>query len=260
MNYSIEFKLTAIKLYTKLKSIRKVAKLLECSKLSLHRWIERYYQSNILNRKEYPMRKSIITDDILVFIKKLIKKTPAIILSKIKKEIIKKFNISISKTYIYYIIRYKLNITYKQLRQKYYPEKKLSTLKKDKINFYNNIINQGIKKLISIDETGFYLNMSRTFGRCDKGKRCYKTVYKYPYIKYNFICAIKYGKVIGYKLYERTNGGIDKDKFINFYNDVIKDKYKNYLLILDNARFHKSKEVIENINKSNNKILYSIFY
>jgi mannitol-specific phosphotransferase system IIBC component len=73
--------------------------------------------------------------------------------SKIKKEIIKKFNISISKTYIYYIIRYKLNITYKQLRQKYYPEKKLSTLKKDKINFYNNIINQGIKKLISIDET-----------------------------------------------------------------------------------------------------------
>ena len=37
--------------------------------------------------------------------------------SKIKKEIIKKFNISISKTYIYYIIRYKLNITYKQLRQ-----------------------------------------------------------------------------------------------------------------------------------------------
>jgi transposase len=201
MNYSYEFKLTAIKLYAKLKSIRKVAKLLECSKSSLHRWIERYYQSNILNRKEYPMRKSIITDDILVFIKKLIKKTPAIILSKIKK-----FNISISKTYIYYIIRYKLNITYKQLRQKYYPEKKLSTLKKDKINFYNNIINQGIKKLISIDETGFYLNMSRTFGRCDKGQRCYRTVYKYPYIKYNFICAIKYGKVIGYKLYERTNG------------------------------------------------------
>jgi transposase len=112
MNYSSEFKLTAIKLYAKLKSIRKVAKLLECSKLSLHRWIERYYQSNILNRKEYPMRKSIITNDILVVIKKLIKKTPAIILSKIKKEIIKKFNISISKTYIYYIIKYKLNITY----------------------------------------------------------------------------------------------------------------------------------------------------
>jgi hypothetical protein len=48
-------------------------------------------------------------------------------------------------------------------------------------------------------------------------------------------------------------------KPVKFYNDVIKDKYKNYLLILDNARFHKSKEVIENINKSNNKILYSIF-
>ena len=37
MNYSSEFKLTAIKLYAKLKSIRKVAKLLECSKSSLQR-------------------------------------------------------------------------------------------------------------------------------------------------------------------------------------------------------------------------------
>jgi hypothetical protein len=90
----------------------------------------------------------------------------------------------------------KLNITHKQLRQKYYPEKKLPTLKTDKINFYKSIIETGKRNLISIDESGFYLNMSKNLGRCEKGKKCYRTVHKYPFVKFNFICAIKYGKVI----------------------------------------------------------------
>jgi len=47
------------------------------------------------------------------------------------------------------------------------------------------------------------LNMTKHLGRCNKGDRCYKTIHKYPFVKFNFICAIKYGKVIGYKLYEK---------------------------------------------------------
>ena len=260
MNYSSEFKLTAIKLYTKLKSIRKVSDLLNCSKSSLQRWIERYYETKKVNRKNYNPRKSIITNKILNFIVTLIKTNPTIILTKIKKEIIKKFNLTISKTYLFYIIKNKLKITYKQLRKKYYPEKKLSTLKKDKIEFYKNIINKNKRNIISIDETSFYLNMTRNLGRSDKGKRCYKTVHKYPFVKFNFICAIKYGKVLGYKLYEKDGHGIDNIKFNNFYNEFIKNKFKDHLIILDNARFHKSKDVVDNINKSQNQIIYSIIY
>ena len=100
--------------------------------------------------------------------------------------------------------------------------------------------------------------MTRNYGRCEKGKRCYKTTHKYPFVKFNFICAIKYGKVIGYTLYEKTNHGIDSEKFNEFYNEYIKDKYKNNLIILDNARFHKSKDVIENIIRSGNRIIYII--
>jgi transposase len=157
-------------------------------------------------------------------------------------------------------IKYKLNITYKQLRVKYYPEKKLASLKKDKLNFYNEIIDKGKNNIISIDESGFYLNMTKHLGRCNKGDRCYKTIHKYPFVKFNFICAIKYGKVIGYKLYEKNNGGIDTDKFNAFYNEFIKDKYKDHLIILDNANFHKSKSVKDTIDKSKNKIIYSLAY
>ena len=50
-------------------------------------------------------------------------------------------------------------------------------MKEDKINFYKEVIKQGKRNLISIDESGFYLNMTKHNGRCEKGKKCYKTVH-----------------------------------------------------------------------------------
>jgi hypothetical protein len=40
-------------------------------------------------------------------------------------------------------------------------------------------------------------------------------------VKFDFICAIKYGKIIGYKLYEKDKGGIDNIKFTQFYNEIL---------------------------------------
>jgi len=260
MNYSTDFKLVAVKLYLKLNSIRKVSNLVNCSKSSLHRWLERYFEIGSVERKEYKEPKSIITKEILLFITKEIKSNPAIILSKIKKHIYKNFNIEVSKSYLFYIIKYKLNITYKQLRLKYYPEKKLQSYKDDKINYYNELLDVGKRNIIAIDETGFYLSMNKNFGRCDKGKRCYKQIKKYPFVKFNFICAIKYGKIVGYKLYKKEPGGIDTTKFNEFYNEFIKGKYKNKLIVMDNAKFHKSIIVRQNIENSHNKIVYILPY
>ena len=95
------------------------------------------------------------------------------------KKINQKFKLEISITYLYYIIKYKLNITYKQLRTKYYPLKKLPTLKKDKYEYYKELKKVGKDNIISIDETGFYLNMKKSNARCQKGSRCYDTTYTY---------------------------------------------------------------------------------
>ncbi len=259
-HHTTDFKLSAVKLYLKLKSIREVSELLDCKRSTLQRWIVRFFEFSNVDRIKYKERESIITKTILEYIKKLIKKNPAITLSKIKKKIIKKFDVDITVSYLFYIIKYTLKLTRKQLKFKYYPEKKIATLKEDKINFYKEVIKQGKRNLISIDESGFYLNMTKHHGRCKKGKKCYKTVHKYPFVKFNFICAIKYGKIVGYKLYEKEKGGINNIKFNKFYDDFIKNKYEDNLLILDNARFHKSKDVIDNITKSKNKIIYSLPY
>lgn len=192
MRHENEYKLTAVKLYLKLKSLRNTCDMLNCSKSSLQRWLERYFENGNIYNVKYPKRKSIITDNMLEFIRKIIKDNPAINLALLKNKLINKFKIYISLSYLYYIIKYRLNITHKQLRIKYYPEKKVKTRTEDKRVFYNTILKKGIKNIISIDESAFYLNMTKNFGRCDKGKRCAKTVNVYPYVKFNFICAIKY--------------------------------------------------------------------
>ena len=84
-HHTIDFKLSAVKLYLKLNSIRKVSELLDCSKSTLQRWIERYLEYGNVDRKENKERESIITKSILKYITKLIIKNPAITLSKIKK-------------------------------------------------------------------------------------------------------------------------------------------------------------------------------
>lgn len=255
----MDYKLFAINYYEKVKSIRKVCSVFECSKSSLHGWLNRYFETGDVSKKKYKNRKKIITEDHLEFLKKTIKKNPSLTLNEINILLLENKKVKISISYLFYIIKYKLNITHKQLRLKYYPEKKLETLKFDKKEFYKKIVKKGIKNIISIDETAFYLNMDRNFGRCIKGKRCYKTIHKYPYVKFNFVCAIKYGKVVGYKLYQKNTGGIDKEKFKAFYDEFINGKYKNYLIILDNAQFHRSKELQDHINKKN-KIIYSLPY
>ena len=54
---------------------------------------------------------------------------------------------------------------------------------------------------------------------------------------------------------QSKKGGIDKNKFNDFYNKYIKNKYKDHLIILDNAKFHKAKEEVDNIEKDN-KIIF----
>jgi hypothetical protein len=75
--------------------------------------VKYYIRINSL-RKSYKKRKSIIINNILKFILKIIiNNNPTIILITIKKEIKNKFDLDISKTYIYYIIKYKLKYTNK---------------------------------------------------------------------------------------------------------------------------------------------------
>lgn len=74
------------------------------------------------------------------------------------------------------------------------------------------------------------------------------------HIKYNLLCAISSNKIIGWKLYKDIKGGIKTDNIIEFYNENIKNKYTNHLIIMDNAVTHRSQRIKELIKNSNNHL------
>jgi len=60
------------------------------------------------------------------------------------------------------------------------------------------------------------------------------------------LCAISANKVIGWKLYPDRKGVVKTPDILEFYDEFVKDKYKNHLIIMDNAVIHKSKIIREN--------------
>ena len=71
--------------------------------------------------------------------------------------------------------------------------------------------------------------------------------------KYTGIFAISYDGVLGWDLYDK--GGIDSDRLYEFLEKYITKKYKNKLIILDNASSHRNEKIKELLNK-HNTLLY----
>lgn len=90
------------------------------------------------------------------------------------------------------------------------------------------------------------------------GKRCaIKTQSQEVFKKYTTIFAIFTKGVIGWKLYDK--GGIDSNRLKEFLEENITTKYKNKLIILDNASSHRNATIKEIVNK-NNELLHSVPY
>ena len=62
----------------------KTCEYIGCSKSSLQRWVERYFETGSVKNKEYKRRNSRIKETHLEFIKKTIKDKPAITLHRLQ--------------------------------------------------------------------------------------------------------------------------------------------------------------------------------
>jgi transposase len=102
--------------------------------------------------------------------------------------------------------------------------------------------------------------MTLSYGRSKSGTKVIKKTNKYPFKRYNLLLAIAYNKVVGWFLYENLKGGVKKEELTEFYNEYIANKYKNYLILMDNAMPHKSKIIRERIKETDNYLLYTVPY
>ena len=94
------------------------------------------------------------------------------------------------------------------------------------------------------------------YGRSKIGEKAIRRTQIYPFKKFNLIVAMKYNKIIGFELSKEP---YDTNKLVKFIDNNLQ-KYKNHLLILDNAVFHKSKKVIECLDKFNIEHQYIVYH
>ena len=125
--------------------------------------------------------------------------------------------------------------------------------------FYKKVDEYKFNKIISLDETSIKPSMLKEYSRCKLGKRCVvKTDDSYIFRKFTLLVAIKNSKCVGWKLYEK--GGMTKERLVEFLEEFVFDKYKNHLIILDNAGSHRNNYVKDAITESENNYLFSVPY
>ena len=193
---------------------------------------------------------------------KLIKKQPHLSINLLWKEIKTKYDdFDISQAHLFDVIRDN-NITRKRTRQRHYPITRYGKpiyYKKEMNIFYHCVDKYSINKIMCIDETSINAQMPFNYSRCELGERCVsKTKDNKVFKKFTLVCAITSKGVIEWTLYE--NGGMTAIRMIEFINKFINNKFKKYLIIMDNGGAHKHKDIKTSVEKSQNKLLYSVPY
>jgi transposase len=260
---SEDYKIITVKYYLENDTnYTKTCDIFKCSERSLKRWIERYKELEEIKRLDRkPISYKITKEQVKYAIQKL-KENEQISMEELYKIIKKKYkDYDITFQHLGQVIRDN-NITRKRTRHQHYPKErygKPTDIKKELKAFYKEIDKYSLDKIISLDETSIKPAMYLPYSKCDLGKRCVvKTDDNYVFRKFTLLCAISNSKYVGATLYKE--GGMTKERFVEFLEANIFNKYKNHLIILDNAGSHNNEYVKQAIINSGNKYLFSIPY
>ena len=259
---SEDYKLSAVKYFLENKDTQEnTCRIFKCSVRSLLRWTKRYEEENEIkrhNRKpiSYKVKKKHIK-----FILEELKNNKTITIEDLLTKLSNKYSkLNITRRHISRIIKENY-ISLKLTKIRHEPIKRFGkdiNINEKIKDFYNEIKNYNIDDIICIDETSINSLQLRHYCYNEVGKRCVvKTNSQEVFKKYTGVFAISIKGVIGYELYNK--GGIDGDRLLVFLERFITNKYKNKVIILDNASSHRNIRVKELINK-NNKLIYSVPY
>ncbi len=253
-----DYKLSAVKYFLENKDTQEnTCKIFKCSVRSLFRWIKRYEEEKVIKRHNREPISYKVKKEHIKFILEEIKNNKTITIEDLLTKLKNKFkNLSISSTHIHRIIKENY-ISLKLTKIRHEPIKRFGkdiNINEKIKDFYEEIKKYNIDDIICIDETSVNSLQLRHHCYNEVGKRCViKTNSQEVFKKYTGIFAISINGVEGYELYNK--GGIDGDRLLAFLEKFITDKYKNKVIILDNASSHRNERVKELINK-NNKLIY----
>ena len=239
----------------------KTCKIFGCSERSLMRWIDKYKSTNNITRKKRDYKAYRITNSHISFIKQQLKQNKTINMDELLAKLKTKFpELTLSRVHLGRAVR-DINITLKQTRLRHVPKtiyKKPIVIKNQIKEFYSKVKQYSLDDIICIDETSLNSFMIRRKCYEELGKTCVvKMDSQEVFKKYTGIFAISSKGVIGYEVYKK--GGIDSNRMVDFINKFINGKYKNKLIILDNASSHRN-QLVKDVIKKDNNLLYAVPY
>ena len=260
---SEDYKISAVKYYLKNKdNIRKTCKIFDCKKSTLQRWIKRYETSkNLTRRNRKPISYKITKPQVKTALE-LLKQNEQLTKNELAIDMKKKYpTFDITPQHLGQVIRDN-NKTRKRTRHEHFPKEryKKPIEKQTELNkFYSRVKQFPMNKIICLDETSVGSALKPTYSRCELGRRCViKTSNQFVFRKFTLLVAISNSKCIGKELYEK--GGMTKERLLEFLEKNVFSKYKDHLIILDNAGSHNNELIKNAITKSSNHYLFAVPY
>jgi len=258
---SEDYKETAVRYYlVEDKSQEEVCKIFECSRRSLMRWVEQYKKKGNVERQNRTPIAYKVKKEHIQFIKETIKNDKTITMEDLLFLLKRRYpSLTLSRFHLNRVVNDN-NITLKLTRVRHEPTHRWGKeidINKELQIFYDEIEKYNIEDIICIDETSIKSLQKRNHCYSQRGKRCViKTESQEVFKKYTGIFAISVNGVEGWDLYQK--GGINTDRLVEFLEKFV-TKYRNKLIILDNAAAHKNDRIRELVNKYNH-LLYSVPY
>ena len=260
---SEDYKITAVKFHLENESsFVNTCKIFKCSERSLKRWIEKYKTQHNITRNNRAAVSYKITQEHVKDALQLLKENEQITMNELQYQLQKKHKtLDISPQHLGTIIR-ENNKTRKRTRHSHFPNIRYDKpiFKQTELSkFYSGISKYPINKIISIDETAIRPVMMNEYSRCELGRRCvFKTNDTFMFRKYTLLVAISNTKCIGWTIFEK--GAMNKERLVEFMKECIFRKYKDHLIVMDNAGGHRNNYVWDAITESGNQYLHSVPY
>ena len=259
---SDDYKITAVEYYlTEDTTQDEVCMIFKCSVRSLMRWVEQFENNGDVKRNNRPPVAYKINKEQVKFLLDEIKKNKTITMDDLLVKAKDKFvDFDITPRHLSRVVRDN-NITLKITRVRHEPVKRFGKdidINKQIKGFYEEVKKYKLEDIICIDETSIKSLQKRNHCYNEIGKRCVITTHSQEvFKKYTGIFAISTNGVLGWELYEKK--GINTDRLVEFLEKHITNKYKNKLIILDNASSHRHQRIKDLIGKDNT-ILYAVPY
>lgn len=259
---SDDFKLAIVKQVTNGASIYSLSKQFKISPRSIRRWVEKYQQTNSVSREKREVEAYKVYDAHVKYAIAYLRKHPTTTITDLHNHLKQTFpDYDITQQWLGHVLTMN-NETRKRTRRYHEPVerfKKPIDMCKVKEEFYNSIRKHNIDDIICLDETAVQLFMYNSYSRCRLGRRCViKTSKNTTFKSYTLIVAISTQGLIGWRLY--TEGGTSTERMTDFLQDYITSKYRNKLIVMDNAPSHRNAEIKKKITSSGNQLLYSVPY